>query len=136
MTVASTPSTTQRADAAVSVPSPATVAPTPTPTSHPTPCPSWCKDRRHVEGHHFGPTATWHWGTQVRLANPSPLPDAIPVVLRAELFRSDEDDRLGEVSMYVSGETDMEMGRGEVDVFIVQAQAFVDSVRAMRRQMG
>jgi hypothetical protein len=38
--------------------------------------------------------------------------------------------------MYVSGETDTEMGRDEVDVFIIQAQAFVDTLRAMRQQMG
>ncbi len=106
------------------------------PTSHPTPCPSWCKDRRHPEGHHYGPTATWHWSPQVRLTNPDPLPDTIPVILRAELFRNDEDDQLGEPSMYVSGETDIEMGRDEVDVFIIQLQAFVDAVRIMRRQMG
>lgn len=108
----------------------------PVPASHPTACPSWCRDRRHPAGHHFGPTSTWHWGPQVRLANPDPLPDTIPVILRAELFRADEGDERGEVSMYLSGETDIEMGRDEVDVFIIQAQAFVDTLRAMRRQMG
>lgn len=106
------------------------------PASHPSPCPSWCKDRRHPAGHHFGPTATWHWGQQVRLANPAPLEGEAPVILRAELFRNDEGDQLGEVSMYLSGETDIEMGRGEVDVILGQLQAFVDAVRVMRRQMG
>lgn len=106
-----------------------------TPTAHPTPCPSWCKDRRHPQGHHFGPTATWHWGTQYKLANPTPLDGDAPVILRAELFRSDENSDTGEASMYLSGETDMEMGRDEVDVFIIQAQAFVDTLRAMRQQM-
>lgn len=106
------------------------------PTSHPTACSSWCKDRRHVEGHHYGPTATWHWGTQYRLANPAPLNGDAPVFMRAELFRADEGDQLGEVSMYLSGETDIEMGRDEVDVFLIQAQAFVDTVRVMRQQMG
>lgn len=109
---------------------------TPARTSHPTACPSWCKDRRHVEGHHYGPTATWHWGQQYQLANPNPLPDTTPVIMRAELFRNDELSVLGEVSMYLSGETDIEMGAGEVDAFIVQAQAFVDTLRAMRAQMG
>lgn len=103
---------------------------------HPTPCPSWCKDRRHVEGHHFGPTATWHWGTQHQLANPNPLPDTAPVIMRAELFRNDELNDLGEASMYVSGETDIEMGADEADVFIISMQAFVDTLRAMRCQMG
>jgi hypothetical protein len=109
---------------------------TPPNVSHPTPCPSWCKDRRHVEGHHFGPTVTWHWSVQHKLTNPSPLDGELPIFLRAELFRNDEGNELGEVSMYVSGETDTEMGRDEVDVFIVQAQAFVDTLRAMRQQMG
>lgn len=126
MSVASTSSTAQ----------PSTTAPALLPTSHPTPCPSWCRDRRHVEGHHFGPTATWHWGTQYQLANPAPLAGEAPVFVRAELFRCDEDDQRGEVSMYLSGETDIEMGRDEVDVLIVQAQAFVDTLRAMRQQMG
>jgi hypothetical protein len=106
------------------------------PASHPTPCPSWCRDRRHPAGHHFGPTVTWHWGQRVRLANPDPLPDTTPVILRAELFRNDEDGELGVPSMYLSGETDVEMGAAEIDVFLVQLQAFVDSVRVMRRQMG
>lgn len=110
--------------------------PTVTPACHPTACPSWCKDRHHVEGHHFGPTATWHWGTQYRLTNPAPLDGDAPVFVRAELFRADEGNGLGEVSMYLSGETDIEMSRDEVDVFVIQAQAFVDTLRTMRRQMG
>lgn len=126
MTVSSTPGI-------ASVP---TTAPAVTPTAHPTPCPSWCRDRRHPAGHHFGPTVTWHWGQQVRLANPAPLDSDVPIILRAELFRTDEDCETGEASMYLSGETDIEMGRDEVDVFIVQAQAFVDTLRVMRRQMG
>lgn len=116
-------------------PVPATT-PVVTPAAHPTPCPSWCRDRRQPARHHFGPTVTWHWGQQVRLANPAPLDHDVPVILRAELFRSDEDGETGEASMYLSGETDIEMGRDEVDVFIVQAQAFVDTLRVMRRQMG
>lgn len=111
-------------------------SPSASPVAHPTACPSWCKDRRHPQGHHFGPTATWHWGTQYHLANPAPLDGDAPIIVRAELFRSDEGNQFGEVSMYLSGETDIEMGRDEVDVFIIQAQAFVDGLRVMRRQMG
>lgn len=129
MSVSTMPATAQPSAAP---PAPSAVAP----ASHPTPCPSWCRDRRHVQDHHFGPTATWHWGTQYQLANPAPLEGEPPTFVRAELFRCDENDQRGEVSMYLSGETDIEMGRDEVDAFIVQAQAFVDTLRVMRRQMG
>jgi hypothetical protein len=114
-----------------------TPAPAPAaPVSHPSPCPSWCRDRHDRMSHRFGPTITPHRGPQVRLANPDPLPDVIPVMMRAFLHRSDEGNATGEPTMYVSGETDVALGRDEVDMFIPQMQAFLDALKVMRRQMG
>lgn len=106
------------------------------PVTHPTLCPPWCKDRGQPGAHHFGPTATWHWGPQHWLTNPHPLTNDEPIVLRAELFRADEDASTGETRLYVSGETDLDMSADEADAFITQAQAFVDVLRVLRRQMG
>ncbi|KOV07493.1 hypothetical protein ADK92_05605 [Streptomyces sp. XY533] len=55
---------------------------------------------------------------------------------RAELIRLDEGARLGEQVMYLSGETDVELTPDEADIFIAQAQAWVDTLRVLRRQMG
>ncbi|WP_329143504.1 hypothetical protein OIU91_06105 [Streptomyces sp. NBC_01456] len=109
---------------------------TPQAASHPTPCPAWCKDRCHVAGHHFGPTATWHWSPQYVLGNPRPLSDDSPVILTAELSRGDEGDGVGEAVLYVQGMTDIDLSAAEADIFIAQAQAFVDTLRVLRAQMG
>jgi hypothetical protein len=113
-----------------------TTTPTVTPTAHPTPCPSWCRDRKQPAQHHFGPTVTWHWSPQYQLRNPAPLDNDIPVIVRAELFRCDEGDVVGEPSLYLSGETDMELGRDETEIFIGQLRGFVDTMEIMLRQMG
>lgn len=112
---------------------PLALAPTP---AHPTDCPSWCRERRIVSRHHFGPTVTWHWSPQYRLANPDPLISEDPVMLRAELVRNDEGQGVGETRLFVAGETDVELGAAEADIFIGQMQAFVDTLRIMRSQMG
>jgi hypothetical protein len=79
--------------------------------------------------HDFGPSFTPHWGPAQVLAGPSPL-------LRAELLRLDEHAETGETVLYLSGETHAELSPDEADIFIAQAQAFVDGLRVMRRQMG
>ncbi|MYX67400.1 MULTISPECIES: DUF6907 domain-containing protein [unclassified Streptomyces] len=104
--------------------------------SHPTACPSWCKDRHRPLGHHFGPTSTAHWSAQVRLLNLRPLDGSAGVMLRAEVYRGDEGSTVGEPVLYVQGESDIDLSRDEADVFIAQAQAFVDTLRVLRRQMG
>ncbi|MGY0062808.1 DUF6907 domain-containing protein [Streptomyces sp. LZ34] len=104
--------------------------------THPTPCPSWCKDREHQSRHHFGPTSTAHWSPQYQVANRRPLPDTIPVILRAELSRIDEGDRRGETVLYVSGESDIDCDRDEADVLIADVRAFLTALVTMRRQMG
>lgn len=104
-------------------------------TSHPTPCPAWCKDRRHPLKHSFGPSMTPHWSPQYRLANPTPLPDMAPVIMRAELYRLDEGNELDEPGLYVSGESDVQLSGPEADIFIGQMQAFVDGLRVLRAQM-
>lgn len=119
--------------APVSLQSPARITPA---ASHPTACPPWCKDRQHPAGHHYGSSSTAHWSPQVQLLNPRPLESVAPVVVRAELYRSDADAALGMPVLYVQGETDIDLSRFEADVFIAQAQAFVDTLRVLRRQMG
>lgn len=114
----------------VSVPSP-----TP-PLMHPTACPSWCKDRGNSAAHHFGPSSTAHWSPQYVLPNPRPLPGADSPLLRAELSRVDEGDRLDRTVLFVQGETDIDLSPDEADIFIAQAQAWVDTLRVLRRQMG
>lgn len=108
----------------------------PAPVPHPSPCPSWCKDRLHPMDHHFGPTSTAHWSPQVKWMNPRPLEGTSGVLLRAELHRGDAGSALGEPVLYVQGETDIDLTADEADVFIAQAQAFVDTLRVLRRQMG
>lgn len=108
----------------------------PSAASHPSPCPSWCKDRHYPLGHLFGPTSTAHWSPQAVLSNPHPAGFTAPIMMRAELYRGDEESVLGEVLMFVQGETDVELTADEVDVFIAQAQGWVDTLRVLRRQMG
>jgi hypothetical protein len=110
-----------------------TVSPT-APVSHPTTCPPWCKDRRHPAAHGSAPLQTSHFGPQLVLSNPDPLPRTSTVMARAELCRLD-DSRMGEQMLFVSGESDVELSGPEADVFIAQAQAFVDGLRVLRRQM-
>ncbi|WP_445047196.1 DUF6907 domain-containing protein [Streptomyces drozdowiczii] len=106
------------------------------PPAHPSPCPSWCKDRHRPLGHHFGPTSTAHWSSQVRLPNLRPLDGSAGVMLRAEVYRGDEGESVGEPVLYVQGESDIDLTADEADVFIAQAQAFVDTLRVLRQQMG
>jgi hypothetical protein len=118
---------------APAIPAPAAVTAA---TLHPTPCPSWCKDRSHRIRHSFGPTATWHWSPQYTVGNPRPLDAGPAVILRAELFVGDEGDRRGDASLYVQGETDIDLSAAEADIFITNMQAFVDTLRVLRSQMG
>lgn len=99
--------------------------------AHPTSCPSWCRDRRAPAGHHFGPSSTAHWSPQYVVRG-----EGSELVLRAELVRLDDGDSRGEEVLYVSGESDAELPPAEADIFIAQAQAFVDTLRVLRRQMA
>ncbi|WP_158712444.1 DUF6907 domain-containing protein [Streptomyces sp. NRRL F-5135] len=121
----------------VPVPAQQPSAPSATPPlTHPSPCPSWCKERRQVTEHHFGPSATWHWSPQYKVSNPRPLDGGPETLLRAELVRNDEGTATGPVSLYVQAEGDIDLTADEADIFITQAQAWVDTLRALRRQMG
>ncbi|MEE6264917.1 hypothetical protein V2E29_04550 [Streptomyces diastatochromogenes] len=115
------------------VPSPSAVSESP--VQHPTPCPLWCRDRHAPTKHVFGPSVTSHWGIQARLDNPAVFA-AGESFMRAELFRYDGGSDAGETTLYVQGQTDVEMSAPEVDLLIVQAQAFVDTLRVLRSQMG
>lgn len=113
----------------------APVAESTRPVSHPTPCPLWCQHRHEPGQHQYGPTATWHWSHHYQLANP--LPDANgDTLLRAELYQSDEDDATGEQRLSVTGESVADLSADEADILIAQMQAFVDTLRVLRRQMG
>lgn len=114
---------------------PAVSSPSPSPTgSHPSPCPSWCKDGDRPLEHTFGPSTTWHWSPQYRLANPvSEGPDTL---LFAEIVRNDEDSATGEPAMFVQAQGAIEVGADDADILIAQMQAFVDTLRVLRRQMG
>lgn len=105
------------------------------PVAHPTPCPAWCKDSHRPMAHSFDRTSTAHWSPQVQLPNPNPLPGSSAVMLRAELYRGDQGAEMAETLLYVQGETDIELTAHEADVFIAHAQAWVDSLRVLRRQM-
>lgn len=104
--------------------------------THPTACPPWCRDRRHPVAHSFGPTSTAHWSPQHHLPTPRPQAGSSPVMLRAELYRGDRDAEVGQTLLYLQGETDIDLNADEADIFIANAQAFVDTLRVLRRQMG
>lgn len=105
------------------------------PVAHPTACPSWCADRAHPAGHHFGPSMTAHSSPEQAVANLSPLPGGSPWMIRAELVRLDEGDARGETVLYVQGETDMELSRDEADLFIADFEAMLAKLKVLRRQM-
>ncbi|MFE7106603.1 DUF6907 domain-containing protein [Streptomyces sp. NPDC057575] len=114
-----------------SIPSPAVPA-----VSHPTVCPSWCKNRSQPLAHDFGPSMTDHWSPEYLLTGPRPSSGEFPVLLHAELSRIDEGDSADQTVLYVQGETSVDLKADEADIFIAQAQAFVDTLRVLRRQMG
>lgn len=70
------------------------------------------------------------------MPNPRQLEDAEDFILTAELVVGDEDDRLGAAYLYVQGGADAELSPDETDLFIIQMQAFLNTVRVLRRQMG
>ena len=103
--------------------------------THPTSCPPWCKDSRYPAGHNHGPRDTAHRSLSLMFANPNPQVGE-DVLVRAELFQLDELSGTGETVLYLEGETPFQVNGPEADVFIAQAQAFVDGLRVLRRQMG
>jgi hypothetical protein len=106
-----------------------------TPVTHPTPCPVWCKDGRYPAGHNHGLRDTAHRSFELKLAAPG-TSTASSVLVRAELFRLDENAGIGDACLWIAGQTEFALTPSEFDVFLVQAQAFVDSLRVLRAQMG
>lgn len=102
--------------------------------THPTACPPWCKHDRFPAGHNHSPRDTAHRSFELRLAAPGSSTDSA-VLARAELFRLDENADVGDTILWISGETEFALAPGEVDAFLVQAQAFVDTLRVLRQQM-
>lgn len=117
-------------------PAPAPVPTVTQPLAHPTACPAWCKDRDQQMNHYFGPTSTFHWSPQYTVSNPCSVGGGRDVVLRAELCVSDKDDREGEASLCIQGESNIELSSAEADIFIANMQAFVDTLRVLRGQMA
>lgn len=101
---------------------------------HPTPCPSWCKDRGAVR-HDAGPWLTPHFSEQAQLAMPGALQSESGVLARAELVRLDETGERSADVLFVQGESTAELSGVEADLFIARAQAWVDSLRALRAHL-
>lgn len=57
-------------------------------------------------------------------------------LVRAELFRLDELDEVGETVLYVQGEDEQGSSGPEVEMFVANLVAFTEGVRVLRRQMG
>jgi hypothetical protein len=85
--------------------------------------------------HRFGPTSTFHWSPQYTVSSPRPFDADSAVILSAELCVGDEDDQQGETTLYVYGDTDIDLSAAEADIFIANMQAFVDTLRVLRQQM-
>lgn len=102
---------------------------------HPTPCPPWCKDRA-APRHDAGPWLTPHFSEQAQLAMPGALQSESGVLARAELVRLDETGERSETVLFIQGESTAELSGVETDLFIAQAQAWVDGLRALRREMA
>ncbi|MEW1630798.1 hypothetical protein AB0387_25990 [Streptomyces sp. NPDC089173] len=134
------------APASTSVPSPASApvlsapvppqppAPSAPVVSHPTACPSWCKDRNFPAGHNSSPRDTAHRSRALELKL-SGETDTVTLV-RAELFRLDELDDIGETVLYVQGEEEQGSSSLDVEMFVASLVAFTDNVRVLHRQMG
>ena len=117
------------------IPEHAAVAATPVTSSHPTACPAWCREQHSVAA--SAPLQTTaHMSPTHRLLNPHQTAGQSEALLQAELFQLDERAELGLTRLYVSGAGDVELNAPEADIFIAQAQAFVDTLRVLRRQMG
>jgi hypothetical protein len=99
--------------------------------STPAACPPWCSEQ-----HTDDTPAVAHWSPQHRLLAPEPFAPHMDTIARLELFRLDDADDPGEVRLLVGGGADVDLSAAQTDVFIVQAQAFVDTLRVLRRQMG
>ncbi|MFI5831049.1 DUF6907 domain-containing protein [Streptomyces sp. NPDC051578] len=107
--------------------------PVPAVTSAGQACPSWC---REVHGPGVTGWLATHQSTQYGLANPAPLEGYPEVMLRTQLTRVERCDQASRTVLYIAGDGDVELTADEADVFILQAQAFVDTLRVLRRQMG
>ncbi|WP_432077793.1 DUF6907 domain-containing protein [Streptomyces sp. YPW6] len=103
------------------------------PTAHPTACPSWCKDRNFPAGHNSSPRDTAHRSRALELKLSGET--GTVTLVRAELFRLDELDDIGETVLYVQGEDEQGSAGPEVEMFIANLIAFTDSVRVLHRQM-
>lgn len=102
--------------------------------THPTACPSWCKDGYYPAGHNHSANDTAHRSLSLTLASPSPRVGE-DILVRAEVFRLDELSDIGETVLYLEGETSFQLTAPEADIWLAQAQAFLDGVRVLRSQM-
>jgi hypothetical protein len=107
------------------------------PLAHPTACPSWCVESGNPMDHHFGPTATVHEGQRFLLANPGPtLVEPSGILMRASLYRYDKTGEPITPTLAIHGEEECEVDAHGADVLIANVQAFLDTLRVLRRQMG
>lgn len=129
-TSVSSPASAPVLSAPVPPPPPAPSAP----TAHPTACPSWCKDRNFPAGHNSSPRDTAHRSRALELKLSGET--GTVVLVRAELFRLDELDDVGETVLYVQGEDEQGSSGLDVEMFVASLVAFTDNVRVLHRQMG
>lgn len=102
--------------------------------SHPTACPSWCRHRASPSGHTSSARDTAHRSQPLELKLAGETGTAI--LVRAELFRLDELNEVGETVLYVQGEDEQGSPGPEVEVFVANLVAFTEGVRVLLRQMG
>lgn len=124
----------------VSLPASAPILPqvpsrTPETAAAPASCPSWCRETHDVTACGVLGVTT-HLSSEHSVANPDPLDDAPALMMRAQLLKIDRAQGENTLVMYVNGESDVELGGDDADILIAQMQAFVDTLRVLRRQMG
>ncbi|MEU0354930.1 DUF6907 domain-containing protein [Streptomyces cyaneofuscatus] len=103
--------------------------------AHPTPCPAWCREK-HQASACAALRMTIHLSAEHGVANPDPLDgDLTDVLIKAQLLKIDRTPEEDTFVMYLSGETDVEVDKDGADILIAQMQAFVDTLRVLRRQM-
>ncbi len=108
----------------------------PAPVSHPTPCAAWCREK-HLASACATLGMTIHLSAEHSVANPDPLDgDSSDALIKAQLLKIDRSPDEDTFVMYLGGESDVEVDKDGADILIAQMQAFVDTLRVLRRQMG
>lgn len=101
-------------------------------------CPPWCTLGPTTSAEHGGsPRAVAHRTDELLLRRPANQ-YGDNILARAELFQLDEEGEAPSPAVvYMRGETDVVIDNtADLDAFITDAEAFVDSLRAMRARLA